>query len=63
MEKESKDQSILALTKQIKELEAALGRQTMETNLYKHILEFASEEYKTDLKKSFGSPLSKRKKQ
>lgn len=62
MEKDSKDQSIIALREQIKELQAALGRQTLETNLYRHIVELASEEYNTDLKKNFGSPPSEKKK-
>lgn len=62
MEKDSKEQSIVALRQQIKELQAALGRQTLETHLYKHIVELASQEYNLDLKKNFGSQLSERKK-
>jgi transposase len=54
MEKDSVDKSLMALKVRIKELEGALGRQTMETEIYKKIVEIASAEYKTDLKKNFG---------
>ena len=41
------------LRKKILELEAALGRKQMELDLVNKVLDLASEEYKTDLKKSF----------
>lgn len=59
MEKDSVENSIMALRKHIKELEAALGRRSMEVDLYRKIVELASEEYKTDLKKTFGEQPSK----
>jgi len=41
------------LRKKVLELEAALGRKQMELDLVNKVLDLASEEYKTDLKKSF----------
>ncbi len=41
------------LRKKILELEAALGRKQMELDLINKVVDLASEEYKTDLKKSF----------
>jgi transposase-like protein len=41
------------LRKRILELEAALGRKQMELDLINKVVDLASEEYKTDLKKSF----------
>lgn len=58
MEKNSIDNSIKELQKQIKELEAALGRKSLEADLYKTIVDLASREYKTDLKKNFGGQAS-----
>jgi transposase len=58
MEKDSMDNSLKALQKQIKELEAALGRKSMEADLYKAIVDLASKEYQTDLKKNFGDQAS-----
>lgn len=58
MEKDSMDNSLKELQKQIKELEAALGRKSMEADLYKAIVDLASKEYQTDLKKNFGAQAS-----
>lgn len=58
MEKDSVDKNISELQNRIKELEAALGRKTLESDLYKIIVELASKEYKTDLKKNFGNTQS-----
>jgi transposase-like protein len=58
MEKDSVDKAISELQKQIRELEAALGRKSLESDLYKTIVDLASKEYKTDLKKNFGDKLS-----
>lgn len=62
MEKDSKEQSIADLRQQVKELQAALGRQAMETDIYKGIVDLASQEFKIDLKKNFGNRLSESKK-
>jgi len=58
MEKDSVDKTILEMQKRIHELEAALGRKSLETDLYKTIVDLASKEYKTDLKKNYGNKLS-----
>lgn len=58
MEKDSVSKSIGDLKRQIRDLEAALGRKTLEAELYQHIVSLASQEYKTDLKKNFGDKLS-----
>ncbi|RYY42591.1 MAG: transposase [Chitinophagaceae bacterium] len=58
MEKESQDKTNEELRKQIKQLEAALGRKSLEADLYRVIVEEASKEYKVDLKKSFGEQAS-----
>ncbi|MFN4050385.1 MAG: transposase, partial [Acinetobacter pittii] len=58
MEKDSVEKSISDLQRQIRELEAALGRKTLESDLYKTIVDLASKEYKTDLKKNYGKELS-----
>jgi transposase len=58
MEKDSVDKNISELQNRIKELEAALGRKTLESDLYKIIVDLASKEYKTDLKKNFGNTQS-----
>jgi transposase len=58
MEKESIEHSNIELRRQIKELEAALGRKALEADLYRTIVEQASREYKTDLKKNFGGQVS-----
>lgn len=51
MEKDSVEKTILDLRNRILELEAALGRKSLESDLYKTMVELASKEYKTDLKK------------
>lgn len=58
MEKDSVDKTITELRSKIQALEAALGRKSMEVDLYKTIVELASKDYKTDLKKNFGSEAS-----
>jgi transposase-like protein len=58
MEKDSQEKSLQELRNRIKELEAALGRKSLEADLYRVIVDLASEEYKTDLKKSFGDQVS-----
>lgn len=55
MEKDSFDKKVSDLQQQIRELEAALGRKSLESDLYKTIVELASKEYKTDLKKNYGN--------
>jgi transposase-like protein len=47
------------LEKRIKELEAALGRKSLELDYYKILMEVAEEELKIDLKKNFGQKASK----
>lgn len=59
MEKDSQENLTKELRSRIKELEAALGRKSMEADLYRTIVEQASDEYRVDLKKSFGAPASK----
>lgn len=54
MEKDSIDQSNEGLKKKIKELEAALGRKSLEADLYRIMIEEASKEFKVDIKKNFG---------
>ena len=54
MEKDSLDQSNEGLKKKIKELEAALGRKSLEADLYRNIIDEASKELKVDIKKNFG---------
>lgn len=58
MEKDSQEQSNQELKRKIKELEAALGRKSLEADLYNEMLRLASKEYKVDLKKSFGDKAS-----
>ena len=58
MEKDSQERSTQELRNRIKELEAALGRKSLEADLYRLIVEKASDEYRVDLKKSFGDRLS-----
>jgi transposase len=58
MEKDSVDKTNQELRKQIKELEAALGRKTLEADLYRTIVDLASHEYDSDLKKNFGDKAS-----
>ena len=43
------------LEKQIKELEAALGRKQMEVDLLNKIIDLANEKYNTDIKKNLSS--------
>jgi hypothetical protein len=59
MEKDSQEKSSQELKDRIKELEAALGRKSLEADLFRVIVDLASEEYKTDLKKTFGDQVSK----
>jgi transposase len=59
MEKDSQERSLQELKIQVKELEAALGRKSLEADLYRVIVDLASDEYKTDLKKTFGDQASK----
>ncbi len=54
IEMDSEQKKSEDLKKRIKELEAALGRKSLEADLYKTIVEVASKELKTDLKKNFG---------
>lgn len=58
MEKDSLDKKVSDLQQQIRELEAALGRKSLESDLYKTIVELASKEYKTDLKENYGNKLA-----
>jgi len=60
MEKEGQEKRNEELKKRIKELEAALGRKSLEADLYRAIVELASEEYKVDLKKNFGEGASEK---
>lgn len=59
IEKDSQEKTTQELKNRIKELEAALGRKSMEADLYRVIVDLASDEYKTDLKKSFGDQVFK----
>jgi transposase-like protein len=59
MEKDSQAKLSIELKSRIKELEAALGRKSLEADLYRIIVEKASDEFRVDLKKSFGEPVSK----
>ena len=43
------------LEKQVKDLEAALGRKQLEIDLLNKLIEQAGEEFKTDLKKNFST--------
>lgn len=61
LENNSVDKRLKELEARTKELEAALGRKQLEADLYRHIVDLASEEYKVDLKKSFGARASKGK--
>ena len=58
MEKDSQEKTSQELRKRIKELEAALGRKSLEADLFRVIVDLASDEYKTDLKKTFGEQAS-----
>jgi transposase len=58
MEKDGQEKNTQALKERIKELEAALGRKSLEADLFRVIVDLASEEYKTDLKKTFGGQAS-----
>jgi transposase-like protein len=59
LKKNSVDQKLKELEARTHDLEAALGRKQLELDLYRHIVELASEEYSVDLKKSFGKQASK----
>lgn len=63
MEKDSVEKTILELRNRIQELEAALGRKSLESDLYKTMVELASKEYKTDLKKNYGNKASSKSKE
>jgi transposase len=58
MEKDSQEKTSQELRKRIKELEAALGRKSLEADLFRVIVDLASDEYKVDLKKTFGEQAS-----
>lgn len=58
MEKDSQENTAQELRKRIKELEAALGRKSLEADLYRIIVEKASDEFRVDLKKNFGDQAS-----
>jgi transposase len=58
MEKDSQEKTSQELRKRIKELEAALGRKSLEADLFRVIVDLASDEYKIDLKKTFGEQAS-----
>lgn len=60
MEKDSTDKTNEQLRKRIAELEAALGRKTLEADLYKTMVELASKEAGVDFKKNFGEKQSKK---
>lgn len=59
MEKDSQDKTSQELRNRIRDLEAALGRKSLEADLYRIIVEKASDEYDVDLKKNFGDQASK----
>lgn len=59
MEKDSQEKTTQELKNRIRELEAALGRKSLEADLFRVIVDLASAEYKTDLKKTFGDQVSK----
>ena len=59
MEKDSQENQTQELKNRIKELEAALGRKSLEADLFRVIVDLASKEYDTDLKKTFGDQVSK----
>lgn len=59
MEKDSQEKTTQELKSRIKELESALGRKSLEADLFRVIVDLASDEYKTDLKKTFGDQVSK----
>ena len=60
LEMDSEGKKSEDLLKRIKDLEAALGRKSLEADLFRTIVELASDEYKTDLKKNFGDKASKK---
>jgi hypothetical protein len=59
MEKDSQENQTQELKNRIKELEAALGRKSLEADLFRVIVDLASKKYDTDLKKTFGDQVSK----
>lgn len=61
VEKESADKKLRELEARNRSLEAALGRKQLELDLYRHIVDMASEEYQVDLKKNFGDKAFKDK--
>lgn len=59
MEKDSIDKTNEQLRKRIKELEAALGRKSLEADLYRTMVDIAAKKYHIDLKKNIGDNASK----
>ena len=55
MQKKSEANSKEDLLKQIKELQAALGRKQLELEVKDKIIEFASEKFGVDIKKKYGT--------
>ena len=60
MEKDSIDKTNEQLRQRIAELEAALGRKSLEADLYKTMVDVASKKHDIDLKKSTGESPSKK---
>jgi transposase len=58
VEQDSVDKSVEQLKRQVKELQAALGRKSLQADLYEIMIELASKEFGTDLKKNFGDQAS-----
>lgn len=58
VEKDSVEKNVAQLKRQIKELEAALGRKSLQSDLYEIMIDLASKELKTDIKKNFGEQVS-----
>ncbi|NCQ15937.1 MAG: transposase [Flavobacteriales bacterium] len=54
VEQDSVDKSVEELKRQVKELQAALGRKSLQADLYEIMIDLASKEFGTDLKKNFG---------
>lgn len=61
VEEESVDKRIQEMEAKIKDLEAALGRKQLESDLWRHVVDIASEQYGVDFKKKFGDKASKGK--
>ena len=54
VEQDSVDKTVEELKRQVKELQAALGRKSLQADLYEIMIDLASKEFGTDLKKNFG---------